>query len=247
MALFVEDREPATPWAFIHLSDVKEAIAGEGWVINCIEFAAASAEDETLVKEMVSAARPLAGPGPELRGEEEAVISINAMFPLRNRAYTSWDLAERIASSSPKVLQWCEVVDIDKPLEDLVPRRLSIRFVNAPVYALWGSTSWSPPKPPIGDAPEQGPGMDGGVPAPPQQPKYDDENSSTAEESDSSSSSSSSSSDDSSSSSSSSSAPPVRSKRRAASAGGTDAGRPHGRYPEPRSRTLKLSSIFYTV
>ena len=189
-------------------------------MINCIEFAAASAEDETLVKEMVSAARPSAGPEPELRGEEEAVISIKAMFPLRNLAYAPWDLVERIASSSPKVLQWCEVVDIGKPLEDLLPRRFSIRFVNAPVYALWGSTSWSPPKPPIGDAPEQGPGMDGGVPAPPQQPKYADEESSTAEESDSSSSSSSS---DDSSSSSSSSAPPVRSKRRAVPAGGAAA------------------------
>ena len=28
---------------------------------------------------------------------------------------------------------------------------------------------------------------------------------------------------------------------------GTDAGRPHGRDPEPRSRILKLSSIFYKV
>ena len=175
VALFVEEREPATPWAFMHLSDVKEAMAGEGWVINLVEFEAASLESETLVKEMVTAARAPAGePVPELRAEDETLISIKAMLPLRNHVYTSWDLAQRIALSSPMVLQWCEVVDDGKLLGELCPHTFKIRFANAPVFALWGSINWRAPEEP---APIE---AEPGDPAPrqplhPPQPIYDDE------------------------------------------------------------------------
>ena len=81
-------------------------------MINLVEFEAASLESETLVKEMVTAARAPAGePVPELRAEDETLISIMVMLPLPNHVYTSWDLAQRVALSSPMVLQWCEVVD----------------------------------------------------------------------------------------------------------------------------------------
>jgi len=208
--LFVEEREPATPWAFMHLSDVKEAMAGEGWVINLVEFEAASLESETLVKEMVTAARAPAGePVPELRAEDETLISIKAMLPLRNHVYTSWDLAQRIALSSPMVLQWCEVVDDGKLLGELCPHTFKIRFANAPVFALWGSINWRALEEPapIEAAP--------GAPAPPQPahpppPIYDDEAPIVEDdESSSKSGSGDSNSDDSSSGSNGSSSPPA--------------------------------------
>ena len=48
VALFIEEIDPPTPWTFtfIHLSDVNESIAGEGWVINCVEFEAISNNSE---------------------------------------------------------------------------------------------------------------------------------------------------------------------------------------------------------
>ena len=64
-------------------------------MINCVEFEVISTDSD--VKEMVLAARA----SPE--HENDDIIRIRAMLPLRNYVYTSWDVAERFASI-PKIL-----------------------------------------------------------------------------------------------------------------------------------------------
>ena len=120
MALFIEESDPPTPWSFtfLHLSDVSESIAGEGWVINCVELEVISVDSD--VKEMVLAARA----SPE--NETDDVIRIRAMLPLRDHVYTSWDVAERVASISTIVLQWCEVVDLGGVVVELLQGRSTL-------------------------------------------------------------------------------------------------------------------------
>ena len=171
VALFIEEIDPPTPWTFtfIHLSDVNESIAGEGWVINCVEFEAISNNSE--VKKMVLAARSVDEQAcPETDSDSVNAIDIQAMLPLRNHVYTSWDLAERLASRSAMVLQWCEVLDMGGIVGEFLPRTFSISLMkaNAPVPVQESTSSGNTGGPALIEA---APIEDGGA----QEPRFDDE------------------------------------------------------------------------
>ena len=164
VALFIEESDPPTPWTFtfFHLSDVNESIAGEGWVINCVEFEVISTDID--VKEMVLAARA----SPE--NENDDMIRIRAMLPLRNYVYTSWDVAERFATIPKIVLQWCEIVDLGEVVAELLPSTFNIKLMNtnAPVSLQETTTSGNTGGQALIKA---APIEDGGA----QEPRFDDE------------------------------------------------------------------------
>ena len=98
------------------------------------------------------------------------MIRIQAMLPLRNHVYTSWDVAERFASVSTIVLQWCEVVDLGGVVVELLPGTFNVKLMNtnAPVSLQGATTSGNSGGPALIEA---APIEDGGA----QEPRFDDE------------------------------------------------------------------------